>query len=103
MVLKLPAKIFLFLQKMNLRTLYFKPIVAKTLVHTLYPIAIWDEVCRAYWPESSALGGVADFSVGNIANRRQHLPRKSFFLLGNVASGRQCCGRHGNVANRSIT
>ena len=25
MALKLPAKIFLFLQKMNLRTLYFKP------------------------------------------------------------------------------
>jgi hypothetical protein len=42
---KLPTKIFLFLQKMNLRTLYFKPIVAKTLVHTLYPTAIWDEVC----------------------------------------------------------
>ena len=58
---------------------------------------------KRFWPESSALGGVADFSVGNIANRRQHLPRKSFFLLGNVASGRQCCGRHGNVANRSIT
>ena len=46
MALKLPAKIFLFLQKMNFRTLYFKPMVAKTLVHTLYPTAIWDEVCR---------------------------------------------------------
>ena len=45
MALKLPAKIFLFLQKMNLRTLYFKPIVASTLVHTHYPTAIWDEVC----------------------------------------------------------
>ena len=44
MALKLPTKIFLFLQKMNLRTLYFKPIVAKTLAHTLYPTAIWDEV-----------------------------------------------------------
>jgi len=42
---KLPTKIFLFLQKMNLRTLYFKPIVAKTLVHTPHPTAIWDEVC----------------------------------------------------------
>ena len=42
---KLPAKIFLFLQKMNLRTLYFKPIIAKTLVHKLYPTAIWDKVC----------------------------------------------------------
>ena len=45
---KLPAKIFLFLQKMNLRTLYFKPIIAKTLVHKLYPTAIWDEVCHVH-------------------------------------------------------
>ena len=44
---KLPAKIFLFLQKINLRTLYFKPIVAKTLVHILYSIATWDKVCLA--------------------------------------------------------
>ena len=48
MALKLPTKIFLFLQKMNLRTLYFKPIVAKTLAHTLYPTAIWDEVCTGF-------------------------------------------------------
>ena len=47
MALKLPAKIFLFLQKMNLRTLYFKPIVASTLVQTHYPTAIWDEVWTA--------------------------------------------------------
>ena len=33
------------LQKMNLRTLYFKPIVAQTLAHTLYLTASWDEVC----------------------------------------------------------
>ena len=45
MALKLPTKIFLFLQKMNLRTLYFKPIVAQTLAHTLYPTTSWDEVC----------------------------------------------------------
>ena len=47
MALKLPTKIFLFLQKMNLRTFYFKPIVAKTLGQTLYPTASWDEVCSA--------------------------------------------------------
>ena len=45
MALKLPTEIFLFLQKMNLGTMYFKPIVAQTLAHTLYPTASWDEVC----------------------------------------------------------
>ena len=56
---KLPAKIFLFSQKMNLRTLYFKPIIAKTLVHKLYPTAIWDEV----WQDLTQISIVWNFCL----------------------------------------